>query len=88
MNYQTEVSKDKKIVIGHIFKGTEIPVGSKWMSSSGSIVTVEKVVGYPASDHEDHNWYDVHYSWMENGEKKVHNKDYFSFQCRYCLIVE
>jgi hypothetical protein len=75
-------------IVGHIFPGQSIQAGSRWISSSNNIVTVDKVVSYPASDHEDQNWYHVHYSWEENGERKTHEKDSFSFQCRYCLLVD
>lgn len=74
-------------IVGHIFPGQSIQAGSRWISSSNNIVTVDKVVSYPASDHEDKHWYVVHYSWEENGERRTHDKDAFSFQCRYCLIV-
>lgn len=75
-------------IVGHIFPGQSIKEGSRWISSGNNVVTVDKVVSYPASDHEDKHWYVVHYSWEENGERRTHHKDAFSFQCRYCLITE
>jgi hypothetical protein len=71
-------------IVGHIFPGQSIQAGSRWISSGNSIVTVDKVVSYPTIHN---NQYHVHYSWEENGERRTHDKDAFSFQCRYCLIV-
>lgn len=79
----------RQIVCGGMFPGLEIAKGSRWQSSSGHIVTVTEV--------KEFHWkykdkpqvsIDVYYTWMENGETKVHDKDSFSFQCRYCLILE
>jgi hypothetical protein len=74
-----EKSKGHKIVCGHIYPVNEIVLGSKWMGSSGGIVTVIKI----ENDQ-------VTYTWREGeDQKKVrHDKDSFSFQCRYCLIVD
>jgi hypothetical protein len=47
-------------------------------------VTVEGINQYGSTN----SWYEVVYSWEENGVKKTHDKDQFAFQCRYCLIVE
>jgi hypothetical protein len=90
MNYETEIINGHKAIVHHIFKPHQIQPNSRWCAASGSnhIVTVEKVVSYPASDHEENHWYVVHYFWEENGVKKTHNKDTFSFQVRYCKIVE
>ena len=88
MDYETEIINGHTAVVGHFFKPQEIKVGSRWIGSTGNIVTVEKVRSYPASDHEENHWYEVFYSWEENGVKKTHNKDQFSFQCRYYLILE
>ena len=92
MNYETLEKRcsvnGHTFIVGHIFPGQSIKEGTRWISSSNSIVTVDKVVSYPASDHENKHSYIVHYSWEENGERKSHDKDSFSFQCRYCLIVD
>lgn len=80
---ETEIQNGHTIVVRHFFKPDEIEVGSRWMGSSGGIVTVEGLNQYGSTD----PWTEVVYSWMENGEKRTHEKDCFSFQCRYCLIV-
>lgn len=84
MDYETKIKNGYKFIVGHFFKAYEIEVGSRWISSSGGIVTVESINSYGIPN----PWYEVVYSWEENGEKKTHDKDVFSFQCRYCLIVE
>lgn len=72
-----EIQNGLRIICGHIFPANEIFSGEKWMSSGNSVVTIDRV--------EDG---DVYYYWYENGVKKEHDKDSFSFQCRYCKIVE
>jgi len=61
-------------VIRHMFKFEEILVGSTWISSSSWRVKV-------TSAEDDWITYVDH-----NGIE--HEKDTFSFQCRYCLVVE
>lgn len=75
-----------KVVVRHIFKPEEIKVGSRWRSSDGSnhIVTVEGLNSYGSLD----PYIEVVYSWERNGEKFTNDKDAFSFQCRYCLIIK
>ena len=70
--------KGKQIVCGHIFKANDIAPGQLWSDSRYLEVIVESV--------SEDGW--VTYSWYERGKKKVSEKDYFSFQCRYCLVVE
>ena len=84
MNYEIEEIKGHQAVVGHFFKESEIEVGSRWISVSGGIVTVDGINQYGSLDPS----YDVVYSWVENGEKKTHQKEVFAFQCRYFLIVE
>ena len=60
------------IVCGHIYPISEIEVGSQWQDSSGGVVTIHKIVD---------DW--IVYSRYEQPK---HEKDSFSFQCRYCLI--
>jgi hypothetical protein len=58
-----------------MFKEDEITVGSKWVSVGTKIpVEVIKV--------ED-GW--IEYRYFDG---KIHEKDVFCFQCRYCLVVE
>lgn len=81
MNYQTDEIKGHKAVVGHFFEASEIEIGSRWIGSSGNIVTVADLIKY-------NDWYKVVYTWVENVEELLNEKDLFSFQCRYFLIVE
>jgi hypothetical protein len=82
MKYETEIISGHSVVVRHMFKEKEIKIGSNWISSSGNIVTVEEVIPY-----DDKQGIQIVYSWEENGERKTHSKESFSFQCRYCLII-
>jgi hypothetical protein len=85
MNYETGMINGHKVVVRHIFKSNEIKVGSRWISAGGGgIVTIEGLNQYGSID----PWYEVVYSWYENGQKVTHEKDVFSFQCRYYLILD
>jgi len=68
-----ETHNGRRIVCGHIFHRTEIRVGQVWQGSSGSTVTVTDI-----SD----DWI----TYMQSNGVP-HTKDAFSFQCRYCLVV-
>jgi hypothetical protein len=84
MDYETELIDGRKAIVRHFFKAHEIQVGSRWIGSSGGIVTIEGFNTYGSTD----PWIEVVYSWEKDGEKFTHEKDAFAFQCRYCLIVE
>lgn len=84
MDYETEIIDGRKAIVRHFFKPHEIQVGSRWIGSSGGIVTVEGFNTYGDTD----PWIEVVYSWELNGEKFIHEKDVFIFQSKYCLIVE
>ena len=81
---ETKIENGHKFIVGHFFKAHQIQVGSRWIGASGGIVTVEGINSYGSTD----PWIEVTYSWERNGEKFTHEKDAFSFQCRYCLIIE
>lgn len=73
-----------KHIIQHFFKENEIQIGSLWIGVSGGIVTVEGLNNYGGIN----PWITVVYSWEEYGQKLTHEKDIFSFQVRYSLIVD
>lgn len=87
MDYETKIIDGRKAIIRHIFKANEIQVGSRWARADGSkgFVTVEGLNTYGSTEEP---WIEVVYSWERDGEKFTHDKDAFSFQCRYCLIIE
>jgi hypothetical protein len=74
---ETETIFGHPAIVRHFFSPDEITLGSKWISSLGNIVKIELIEGQT-----------IYYSWTENGELKKHNKDSFSFQCRYSLIID
>lgn len=79
----------KNIVCGHIFPPEEIEIGSEWQDSTGCCV---KVIAKQEINHEYNGkinkatW--ISYSRHEKGAVKTHEKDSFSFQCRYCLMIK
>ena len=68
----------RNIVCEHIYPANQIVAGSVWQGSTGSLVTVDGV--------DANGW--VHYHWKEVGSIRMHEKESFAFQCRYCLVVE
>lgn len=74
-----ETVHGRHLVCGHIFKFEEIEVGQVWASADGSDRTVRVTRTRPGQ------W--VEYEWEVQGQTKSHQKDSFSFQCRYCLVV-
>ena len=88
MNYEIETIKGHKAVVRHWFKSEDLKVGSRWIGSSGHIVTLDKIEVRDVPNSSS-PWVTVHYSSVkENGEVVTHDKDLFSFQCRYCLMIE
>lgn len=72
------------IVCGHIFSAQAFEPGQLWQASGGNVVQV--VSCKPTADGLDY-W--VCYSWIDSdGGLQTHEKDLFSFQCRYCLILD
>lgn len=65
----------RNLVAQHIFKQDEIKPGSTWAPADGSNYTVEVV--------------SVIDGWVTYKDAKghVYDKDWFSFQTRYCLVV-
>lgn len=78
---RVETLKDgTKILCHHILPKGKIKVGSKWRSGSDicRVVTIVNV--------------DEHSGWVEyvsaDCPDRLYAKDWFSFQCRYCLILD
>jgi hypothetical protein len=71
-----------KLVCGHIYDYSQLKVGTTWASADASdrtvkITKLEQVSG---------GIYWVTY--VGSDDNTTHEKDWFSFQCRYCLVVE
>lgn len=81
--YRVELINGRYLLCGGIIHNSCILVGQLWASAAGAnrVVTIEDV--YLSSGSTV-----VKYSWFEGNEKKTHEKLDFSFQCRYCLVLE
>lgn len=88
MNYETEIINGNEAIVRHIFPREELSPGTRWISASGNVVTIDEIRIRPPLSGETKPWYEIYYSWFQNGEKRTHHKDHFCFQCRYCLIVK
>jgi len=75
---RVELIHNRHLLCGHILKRDQLKPRQLWASSSGADRTV-------MVDHIHGDW--VGYSWIEDGEVKNHTKDWFAFQCRYCLVL-
>lgn len=73
---RVELLNGRHILCGHILPLEKLKVGQVWASLSGTVTIV--VI-------ED-DW--IVYEWEEGGRKVRHEKDCFSFQCRYCLVLD
>lgn len=72
-----ETVNGRKLVCGHIYPKDELKVGQRWAQADGA----DRVVVIRSIDGE----------WVQYGghaEDRTYEKDWFNFQCRYCLIVE
>jgi len=95
MDYETEIINGRKLVVRHFFEPYEIQVGSCWFPNLAKdapkgYVTVEGFNSYEGLNPYGSTdpWYEVVYSWEENGVRKTDEKDLHYFQSRYSLIVE
>lgn len=73
---RTELVNGRRLLCGCILPVEKIHPGQQWAPASGGnyTVTVVEVVG----------------EWVTyEGERQPrHAKDFFSFQCRYCLVLD
>jgi hypothetical protein len=72
-----EIVNGRKIVCGHIYPLNELKVGQRWAQADGANreVVIREIEG----------------EWIRYGEHandRTYEKDWFNFQCRYCLVVE
>lgn len=66
------------IVVRHTFPISKILPGQVWQSSGGSQVVIISTDGK--------EW--VKYSWYEGDKNIEYEKQSFTFQCRYCLVLD
>ena len=61
--------------------------GTNWISSCNNTVTIERIETRICKDGSE--WSDIHYVWPPTEHSRGYNdKDHFSFQCRYCLLID
>ena len=75
---RTELVNNRWLLCGCILPVEAIKVGQEWASASGTNHIV-RVAGV------EEGW--VHYAWMQDGDWTFSEKDSFSFQGRYCLVL-
>lgn len=76
---RVETINNRHLLCGHILHRAQLKVGQKWAPASGDnyTVTIQRIDG---------DW--ITYGWREADGYKIHVKDWFSFQCRYCLVLD
>ena len=72
-----ETVRGRKIVCGHIYKRDELKVGQRWAQADGA----DRVVVIRVIEDDD-------ILYGDHGNDTTYSKDWFNFQCRFCLIVE
>ena len=72
-----ETVRGRKIVCGHIYPKEELKVGQRWAQADGA----DRVVVIRAIE-------DDQILYGDHGNDTTYGKDWFNFQCRFCLIVE
>ena len=77
-----EVIHGRRLVCNHMFGKDELKVGQRWAPADGSNreVVIRELEVYSDGD------VSVHYG--EHGNDRTLEKDWFNFQCRYCLVLE
>jgi hypothetical protein len=75
---RVETVNGRHLLCGGIIPRDAVKVGQRWAPASGGNYEVEVVSAG--------EW--VRYTWTEAGGSKSHEKDNFSFQCRYCLVLD
>lgn len=76
---RVETINGRHLLCGHILHRVHLKAGQKWAPADGSDrqVTIQSIDG---------DW--ITYGWYETDGHKSHVKDWFSFQCRYCLVLD
>ena len=75
---RVETVNDRYLLCGHILHRVHLQEGQKWAQADGTnrTVTITRIDG---------DW--ITYEWYEDQKYQSHVKDWFSFQCRYCLVL-
>lgn len=76
---RVELVNGRKLITCKILRPDEIKEGQIWAPADGSNREVRVINCFD-------DW--VQYEWHDDGVRKSHIKDAFSFQCRYCLVQQ
>lgn len=79
---RVETINGRNLLCAGILPKTELAVGQKWAPADGtdSVVVIRELISYEDGD--------VNVIYGNHANDSSYEKDSFSFQCRYCLIVE
>jgi hypothetical protein len=77
-----ETVNGRKIVCGHIYPKDELAVGQTWAQADGG----NRVVVIRELDERTNGALWVKYG--EHGNDRTLEKDWFTFQTRYCRVIE
>lgn len=75
---RVETVNGRHLLCGHILKREQLAIGQIWAPASGGNYTV-KIIAIEG------DW--ITYEWKELGQLTNYTKDWFAFQCRYCLVL-
>lgn len=78
MSFRVETIHGRHLLCGGFVPTAFVKTGQRWASASGG----DREVFVESAG----EWVD--YSWLEGGDKKLHTKLNFAFQCRYCLVLD
>ncbi len=77
-----ELLNNRYLLCGHILSTAFVRVGQVWAPASGG--NYEVTITDVTDGWVTYEWNE----WDESGIIKHHSKDSFSFQCRYCLVID
>lgn len=77
-SFRVETINGRHLLCGGIIPGDMVTPGQRWAAADGSDREVTVVAGGDS----------VVYVWTEAGQERTHTKLNFSFQTRYCLILD
>ena len=77
--YRIETVHGRHLLCGGLIPNNLVQVGQVWAPADGNDYEVRvKEIGDEG----------VVYTWGFNGTQTTHRKEIFSFQCRYCLVLD
>ena len=79
---RVEMINGRNLLCGGVVPKAELKVGQKWAPADGAdrVVIIRELISYEDGD--------INVIYGDHANDTSYEKDSFSFQCRYCLIVE